>query len=436
MPIKIPFTNITISRGQAQEKRPYAYARGFSVSPERDMTGFKLSYDTFYTLFKNNGDVAACISKWMDCIGANGWILEDPMNPEGVVPDRIYNEIGAILNYGQPWEETLREFVMHRAVTGYIFAHMEQNIAGSRVLGLKTIDPRTLSVVYDKYGVVHRYVQNLPGAGSTQTFTPEEVMMHRAIKDPNNSMLAMSPMEPIVWEVRGDLEAVQTNYHTFRNDAVPSAHLLFDEFVTQEDEANIIASIQEQMKGSKNRGKMMAIRGVKEIKTIRLTPKDMEYLSGRKFTTSKVCSAYKMSPFLLGYTETVNNNNGVELEKDFYNNTVRTEENAIASWITKQLLCRIGLANPDGSPQLIFKFLPKDLFDNPFEVQRVALEEVKAGLITPRQYKGKTGQDVTKEDEANPNFDMHIIHSGSSAVALEDVGIVEPKLDANSPKNN
>jgi len=51
------------------------------------------------------------------------------------------------------------------------------------------------------------------------------------------------------------------------------------------------------------------------------------------------------------------------------------------------------------------------------------LDEFKSGTLTLRQYKTKTGKDITDADERNPMIDQYISGTGSSAVLLEDIGV-------------
>jgi HK97 family phage portal protein len=280
-------------------------------------------------------------------------------------------------------------------------------------------------VFANEYGTVLKYVQQVAGMKSHTTFEPDEILHLIFDDDPDNEMFGMSPLETALWEARTDIAAAQSNYHFFENDAVPATMYVTEQGITEDAQKAVMEMIKESFSGAKNRNKSAILSGIKEIKQISMSQKDMEFVVGRKFNTDKVCSVYGVPKFVIGYTETVNYSSGSKLLEKFYEGTIKPLEDLLSTLINEQLLPKLGI-------EAHFEFIPQN-FGEESEITRMALDELRAGALTLRQYKLKTGQDITPEDEEEILIDRHIIHSGASAVLMEDVG-VDPIIDPNDPQ--
>lgn len=373
---------------------------------------------TYYLAYRTQSDINACVREWKQAVGAGGWNLIEKETGDSA-DKSILKAYQDTLEYFMTWDELKSAIVEHLAVAGNAYLVPVKNITGNMLLGVETMDPRTVTILTDSYGNIYKYVQKYNG--KELHFEPEEIIHFKLGRDSDNEAYGFSPMHPILWEARTDLEAMLSNWAFFKNNAVPDVQYIMEDGMSEQDMKNAQAMIKDCFGGTAlNRHKTGILAGVKEIKSIRQSHKEMEYLDGRKFITEKIAAAYGVPKFMLGYTETVNNNNGIELTKNYINGTIQPVEKLISNTITRYLLPIIGL---DGYAH---QFNPVTF--NEAEVERRALEEYKAGAITLRQYKIKTGKPITQEDEKNLMIDKYIIHSGASAVLLEDVG-VDPLID-------
>lgn len=416
MKIKIPWTNIVLSLNAVDGKTnsPYVYGSRLGQYGSADMGNYKLSYDSLYSAYRNQGDIYACIREWRENVGAGGFKLVNPTDPETEVPEGLQTQVLDILNYWYPWRTFKGRVVRDLGVAGNAYAHITKAVQGDTVIGLQLIDPRTISIVCTEQGDIIKYIQKV--GQKTVEFPPEEIIHFMIDSDPNHEIFGFSPMESVIWEARTDLSAMMANYYFFENQGLPAAYYILDENLSKESAKEATALISEQFKGTKNYNRSGVLQGVKEIKTLNISQKDMEFLGGREFTTGKICAAYGVPKFMLGYTEKTNYNNGDNLMKKFYKGTIQPIEEAFDE-VINEFLVRIGLGSSvkfQTNPQII---------DEQADIEERAMKELQGGAITLHQYKIKTGQEVTPEDETNPNFDEYIIYNGSSAVLLSDVGI-------------
>lgn len=373
---------------------------------------------SYYLAYRTQSDISACVREWKQAVGAGGWKLIVKNTGEDA-ETHMTVDYQDTLEYFMTWDELKAATVEHLAVTGNAYWALVTNLSGNVLLGVETLDPRTVSILTDQFGNITEFVQEYNG--QTIRFSPEEIIHFKLGRDSDNEAYGFSPMHPILWEARTDLEAMMSNWAFFANNAVPDVQYILEEGMSDEEKENAQKMIKTCFGGnSLNRHKSGVLAGVKDVKILSQSHKDMEFLDGRKFITEKIAAAYGVPKFMLGYTETVNNNNGVELTKNYINGTIRPIEKLLANTITRYLLPRIGLGN--------YEHVFNPVTFNEAEAERRALEELKAGAITLRQYKIKTGKEITNQDENNPMIDAYIIHSGASAVMLEDVG-VDPIID-------
>lgn len=407
---------------------PVLFGSRFSHDPQRDKTGVRINAHSFYTIHNNNGDVAGCvreIQKWT-CKG--GYRFIDPNNTDEEIGGNFEKELNRFFNSPASTAKTFKKLkdrlIFDREISGNAFCYIVRNVLNNKVLGLQPIDPRTISIVSDKHGTIYRYIQTTNA--ETIVFEPHEILHWKRGEHPNNPLFGLSPVEPIIWEVKTDLSAMISNYKFFENNAIPAAIYIMDETMSDEELTKAVDFMKKNHSGAENRHKSSALMGVKEIKQMQLSQKDIEFLNGRALSRKKVCGAYGVPEFLLGYTDSVNNNNGSELFRKFIEGTIQDMETDFESFVNDQLFPLLGIEE-----MVIFDIKAQQV-ETQFEIVKNALEEFTKGALTLRQYKNKTKQKITDEDEKNPMFDQYIIHAGASAIILEDVGSQDLEVAKNA----
>ena len=425
MKLKIPFTNLVLNYGKnspEQTTRGLYFTRRpfYSKDSENDMVGARIDVTALYMIYKRQSDVYACIRKWRQTVGKTGYSWVDPDDPEEEVSDKIADQLDAVLSFNNGDRKTFNDFksqiIRDLGVSANAYATYVTNQSGTEILGLQVLDPRTMAVVVDKHGTLIRYIQRVVGYDPV-FFTPDEIIHWKDDSDPEQPVFGYSRIESILWEAKTDLSAMISNYTFFDNDAKPSTVYVMDGGVSKEDLQKMKEKMDSKYSGAGNRNKTSIMSGVKEIKTLGVSQKDMEFIQQRKFSTAKICGAYGVPEFVLGYTEAVNNNNGVELKKDFILDTIVPLEKLFAETLNSTLLVRMGLEQ-----DAKFKFNPQVIYEAS-EVEKRVIELFRNGMITLRQSKNMMGVEITTDDEQQENFDAYILHSGGGAILLDDVGI-------------
>ena len=427
---KIPLLNLAIGKVSSMMNneitgRPIGFSDFFGFGSSKKGAGlqdYKIEVGSLFAVYRMNSDTRNCVRKIWQNTGKSGFNLVSLKDPEKALNQTEEDEIHGILNSPESTHKTfgalLQRGVRDVEVCGNAYWVILRNDA-KKAVGIQPADPRTMAIVADANGVVKGYLQRVMGA-VVNNYEPNDIIHFKGEDDPTHEVFGLGKLEPIIWEARTDHAAMISNFKFFENNAVPSALYILDEKIPTEKLKAKFDEIKKHFGGAANYKKAGAIVGVKDIKMLNISQKDMDFLAGRKFTTDKICASFGVPKFLLGYTDAVNNNNGTEQMKDFFENTIVPIESSFQDNITMQFLVREGY-------DVAFLFNQHRLATAE-ELEARAEKLYKSGMITLRQAKKIMGQPISAEDEAQENFDAYIIHSGASAVLLEDVG-VDPELN-------
>lgn len=374
----------------------------------------RLSTDSFFTLWRNHGDISSCIDKIGDSVGVAGWVWKNKKNPEAEANPASVAYAESVLSFYCSIRSWYRDLIQDNKICGNAYYHVERSMGNGKPLAITRIDPRTLTAVTDKYGTLVRWIQRT--GMDVQDFKPEEVLHYKTTKDPNSPVYGISPMESILWEVRTDIAAMINNYGILENDGVPAALYVFEDNMNEEEMNRAVDFLKEQIKGSQNRHKAVAMKGLKEIKPISITNTEMEFSVLRKLTTDKVCARYRVPKSLLGYTENVNLANGKEQTAAFWEGTIESEEGDISEFINRIFLPAIGIDD------ITHEFNVRS-FDSREWDEASSRADVQLGISTineARVARGKEPYDAAKYGEL---VDTPLIFAGLSVRPLEDIGV-------------
>lgn len=414
MQFTIPFINKTVSIGA--QKNSYEatgvslgeFFGNFGVKRRDGLNAFKVNSSSLFAVYRMSSDIRNCVRELQSNTGKAGFEVVSAQENE-----QEEESARALFNYEGSTHQTATQLfsrlVRDLEVSGNAYWVILKNDKGE-VLGFQPADPRTIGIVADDTGIIRMYLQQIPGKNPKE-YPAEDIIHFKGEDDPVYSVFGLGNLEPIIWEARTDNSAMLSNFNFFKNNAIPSALYILDEKIPTDTIRAKMGEIKKHFGGAKNYKKAGAIVGVKDVKMLNMSHKDMDFLAGRKFSTDKICAAFGVPKFLLGYTETVNNNNGQELKINFIQDRIVPLENRIAQTL-----------NNFFKPYFIeFKF-NEHQFTTEKELEERAIALKKEGALTLREARKMMNKPLDEENK-DDNVDKFIIHSGASAVLLEDVGI-------------
>lgn len=291
-----------------------------------------LDINTYYDLYRFNGDIRQAVRKIANGVARNGIYLEDNQRKiieDNKLTDEIYSyfqtptflkfKIELYRNYMLWWE---------------LYIIPVRNLEWTPIW-FEVIDDRLVSKTVDPFWVVTRYT--VSNGSVTKIYKPWEIAYFKREDDTQYSANWMWVLNGCVYDALSDLEAMRTNYYFYQNSAIPSAMLLLDEWMSLEETQNAKDMFEAQFKGTKNQHKTIIAWWVKDIKTISISPRDMEFINQRHMTTEKVSAVFWVPKTILGYTENVNYNNWVNQRKEFIEWTLKPLESDFEHILNKLL---------------------------------------------------------------------------------------------------
>jgi HK97 family phage portal protein len=376
--------------------------------------GNKISVDSLFTVWRNSSDVFACVRELKENIGSAGYIWLNKRD-SNVEPNKAEVEkIESILNYNRTFRRLKAKIIQFERITGNAYLLIVKTTGGDKPIGFDVIDPRTMSVVVDQYGTIIKWLQRVKG--NVQEYQPNEILHYKTDDDPNSSVFGLSPLEPVIWEARSDLSAMISNYALHANDSVPGAQYILDDSLSDEQKVKVTDSIKAQLKGPENKHKSISVQGVKEIKTIGLSPKDMEFISQRKFTTEKICSAYGVPKSILGYIDDVNLANGQEQTKKLWEGTISPAQENFAEFINQVMLPALGIND------IMIEFKTREFDDREWN-EASTRADLEHGILTVNEVRALRDYDEYDESKEGEWVNKPLLWNGGTIKPLEDVGL-------------
>lgn len=288
------------------------------------------TFELFFKYYRKNIDIYWCIREIAQTVG-KGWLLLKNSNWDVIENDEVKSAFDR-----NGWFDMLKRSIIRNISVCWNAFLLIQTSANGTFYWIQSLDPRTIRIVVNVYGEPMKYIQETSWV--RQEFKPEQILHCYNELDPDNEIFWFSPMEWIITDVLAENESALTNYYYFKNNAIPSQLIVLEEWMKEDEQENTIDQLKRDFGwGWKNKHKIAVLNGIKDIKTMQDSFKDMDFEVLRKFTTNKVCTAYSVPKTILWYTDWVNYTNADTQYFKFIENTVVPREEKIAIWINQIL---------------------------------------------------------------------------------------------------
>lgn len=341
----------------------------------------KSTTELYYKLYRQNTDLRRCIEELYQGVGRDGYVFK---KGDTIVENQKAEEM---ITQQYDFHTFKSLIVRDLMIAGNVYVLKLKN-AMNGIAGYQILDPRTMRVVANKYGEIVGYIQTV--ANNSETYTPDEIFHFKDMLDHDNEVFGISKVETLVYDILGDTESAKSNYSYFKNNAIPSSIIVLDNEL-QEDEAKVaLEQLKKQFSGGENKHRISASTGIKDIKVLGSTMKDMEYAVLRAFTTERICSAMGVPKTILGYSDSVNYSTSDNQYRKFIENTIRPLTYQVEQFIN-ELIEETGVT---------IEFLDNFAFDMDEKVARFE-KMIGMGTMTINEVREDLGFDTFKEPYAD-----------------------------------
>lgn len=291
-----------------------------------------LDLNTYYQLYEFNGDIRQSIQKISNGVSRN-WIYLQDNNWKTIENNAITDEVFSLFK-APTFLKRKKDLYRNYMLSWELYIEPLKN-AFDQVIWFNILDSRMVSKTVDQYGVIIKFT--VSSQWMIKTYWPDELAYFKREDSTNSSVDWMWLLNWCVYDALSDLEAMRTNYSFYQNSAIPSVMLLLDDGLSPEEMQNAKDMFEHQFRWSVNQHKTMVAWWVKEIKTLALTPRDMEFINQRHLTTEKISALFGVPKAILGYVENVNYSNGNNQRKEFIEWTLRPLEEDFEHILNKLL---------------------------------------------------------------------------------------------------
>lgn len=181
------------------------------------------------------------------------------------------------------------------------------------------VTPRGGSLISAEY-----YDFQIPGMDKPKPY-PAERVVHFRRYNPDDRRIGISPLQPLRGLLREEKEAARYREVLYKTGARMAGFIKRPEQANPMDENSrkrFRAGMEKFTRGGVNEGSWMLLEEGEEPRPISFSPKDAEYLEGRKQALEMVCRVFNLPLPVLSLTEAMSYSSQREFRKALYQDTL------------------------------------------------------------------------------------------------------------------
>ena len=388
-----------VSKTKEVETTKKSFATSNIIS---NMTGrVTLDSSVFFELYKKNPDIRQAINKISLAVASNGLNVLDGRG-EKVKDLNIDAKMEWL--FEMPTFQKFKKELFKQYLISWELYIVDTRTLNEDLAWFQIMDSRSMQKRYNAEWDIIWFTQ-WNNRGQSRNYTREEVAFYKFENDTTNENDGMGQLTWIVRDALGDIEWAKKNYYVIDNDSMPGWMIMLNDWLSVEEQQNAIDQFRRQHKGSENSNKLMVSGGVKDIKSLYITNKDMDWINQRKLTTNKVSAAMWVPKNILWYVDDVNLANGKELRKEYIEWTIRPLEKDF-EFILNSLLAKFDPLNA----QRYTLQADGETLEEQAEIEVRQREDVRLWLLTIDETRIQRGQEPFNTDQSkNPIITSNMI---------------------------
>jgi HK97 family phage portal protein len=250
---------------------------------------------------------------------------------------------------------------------------------------------------------------------------PAAEVLHFRRHNPDDLRLGVSPLEPLRSVLREEYEASADRVGFWRNSARVGGVLRHPGALSDEAYERLATSFSNQRTGWRNSGKTVILEEGADFQTGMFSPKDSEFIAGRKLTLETVARAYNVPISVLGLSDTATYASQKEFHKALYQDTLGPWLKMLEGEIVRAVVRWI-----DPNPNLFVEFNIAEKLKGSFEEQADALRAwVGVPPMSPNEWRAR--YNLPKIDDER--FDLPVMPANVVYGGVEPPGEAPPTED-------
>ena len=305
---------------------------GSSVSSLISYKTARISESTCYEDLVENGYqknvvVYRCVHLLSRAIASVDWVLRNQTDPKEV-DEHIYKhdmlDIIEKPNAKQYKASFMEAAVSYLLLSGncYIMLVRDSNNKPSEMHLLR---PDRVRVIPGQNSIPNGYEYTV--GKSTRLFevdteTGFSEILHIKLFNPMNDWYGMSPVEVATSSINQHNAIAQQNTAFLHNGGRPSGALMYKSTLDSAKRSSLKDDLRELYEGGRNAGKILLLEGDFEWKEMGLSPKDLDFISGKELAAKEIALAFGVPAILIGAMSSATFSNYKEARYNFWEETV------------------------------------------------------------------------------------------------------------------
>ena len=223
---------------------------------------------------------------------------------------------------------------------GSAYWMLDRDADGNRELW--PLRPDRVSIVPDRDEYIRGFVYH--GRSRMIALTPDEVVWFRYF-NPLEEYAGMSPVAPARMAVDMGRDGLRFNRNFLRNSAQPDFVMLTNEYMNDSEVDDFYRRWESRYRGPANARRPAVASFVRDIKTLGLSHREMDFIQGLRWSLEEVSRAFGVPRPLLSDLERATFSNVNAAERFFWRNTMVPEMTFLAGQITRKLFPLLGYDN-------------------------------------------------------------------------------------------
>ena len=152
--------------------------------------------------------------------------------------------------------------------------------------------------------------------------TGECDILHIKLFNPLDDWYGMSPVEVAMGSINQHNSIAQQNTSFLQNGGRPSGALMYKSSIDPQKRSELKDNLRNLYEGGRNAGKILLLEGNFEWKEMGLSPKDLDFISGKELAAKEIALAFGVPNILVGSMNTATFANYKEARYNFWEETL------------------------------------------------------------------------------------------------------------------
>lgn len=283
--------------------------------------------DLSETGYKKNVIVYRCVQLISRALASVDWILQKnntESNTQEVLHDHEILRLIARPNMSQYKTTFMEEAVSYLLLSGncYIMLDRDENNNPSSLYLLR---PDRVRIIPGKNSFPLAYEYN---SGTDKRLfevsqeNGESDILHIKLFNPLDDWYGMSPIEAASASINQHNAIAQQNTSFLQNGGRPSGALMYKSTIGPEKRTELQENLRNLYEGGRNAGKILLLEGNFEWREMGLSPKDLDFISGKELAAKEIALAFGVPSILIGSMTSATFSNYKEARYNFWEETL------------------------------------------------------------------------------------------------------------------